>query len=60
MAEHGADVIVNYQNSKDLAEEVCEQARQKGVRAAACQGNIANEREVAPNAGQSFRRIRRY
>src|SRR5689334_15613688 len=46
MAEHGADVIVNYQHSKDLAEDVCALARQSGVRATACQANIANEHQV--------------
>jgi 3-oxoacyl-(acyl-carrier-protein) reductase len=46
MAENGADVIVNYQNSKELADEVCEIARKRGVRAMACQANIANEHQV--------------
>ena len=46
MAACGADIIVNYQNSKELAEEVCELARKKGVRAAAYQANIADEHEV--------------
>jgi 3-oxoacyl-(acyl-carrier-protein) reductase len=46
MAEHGADVIVNYQNSKELADDVCELMRQQGVRAAACQADIADEHQV--------------
>jgi NAD(P)-dependent dehydrogenase (short-subunit alcohol dehydrogenase family) len=46
MAEHGADVIVNYQYSIDLAEEVCELARKNGVRAAAFQADVANEHQV--------------
>jgi 3-oxoacyl-(acyl-carrier-protein) reductase len=54
MAEHGADVIVNYQNSKELAEEVCERARKHGVRAAAFQANIANESEVGSMLDKVF------
>jgi 3-oxoacyl-(acyl-carrier-protein) reductase len=46
MAEQGADVIVNYQHSADLAEEVCALARKHGVRAAAYQANVANEHQV--------------
>jgi NAD(P)-dependent dehydrogenase (short-subunit alcohol dehydrogenase family) len=46
MAEHGADVIVNYQCSQHLAEETCDLARKQGVRALGCQADIANEHQV--------------
>jgi 3-oxoacyl-[acyl-carrier protein] reductase len=46
MAEHDADEVVNFQNSHDLAEDVCQRVRQIGVRAIACQANIANEHQV--------------
>src|SRR5512140_2312777 len=54
LAEHGSDVIVNYQNSKDLAEEVCALARKRGVRAAAYQANIANEYQVGTMLDKVF------
>jgi 3-oxoacyl-[acyl-carrier protein] reductase len=54
MAEHGANVIVNYQNSKELADEVCELARKIGVRAMAGQANIANEHQVGVMLDQVF------
>jgi 3-oxoacyl-(acyl-carrier-protein) reductase len=57
MAEHGADIVVNYQNSKELADEVCELAQQKDVRAMACQANIADERQVGSMLDQVFERF---
>jgi len=46
LAERGADVVVNYQTSKPLAEEVCQLIRDKGRRALAVQANVAEEAEV--------------
>jgi 3-oxoacyl-(acyl-carrier-protein) reductase len=57
MAEHGADIVINYQTSKALAEEVCELVRKKEVRALACQANIANEQEVGRMLDQVFERF---
>jgi 3-oxoacyl-(acyl-carrier-protein) reductase len=57
MAEHGADVVVNFQNSHDLAEDVCQQVRQIGVRAMACQANIANEHQVQSMLDRVFNEL---
>jgi NAD(P)-dependent dehydrogenase (short-subunit alcohol dehydrogenase family) len=57
MAEHGADIVINYQTSKALADEVCDLAKKKEVRAMACQANIANEHEVGAMLDQVFHRF---
>jgi 3-oxoacyl-(acyl-carrier-protein) reductase len=46
LAEGGADVAVNYQNSRSGAEEVSGQIRARGRRAVAIQANVADETEV--------------
>src|SRR5690349_14247645 len=46
LAEHGADIVFNYHQSADLADEVCERAKELGVRAKGYRANIANEAEV--------------
>jgi 3-oxoacyl-(acyl-carrier-protein) reductase len=46
MAEAGADVVINYSNSKIAAEEVCSQVRTRGVRAWAYQADVADEEQV--------------
>jgi 3-oxoacyl-[acyl-carrier protein] reductase len=42
-ARHGADVAVNYNSSKDLADEVCEGVRRLGRRAIAVQADVRDE-----------------
>ena len=46
-AEEGASVVVNYLNSKTLAEEVALAIRKRGGKAMAVQANVAEENEVA-------------
>ncbi|MGF9698884.1 SDR family oxidoreductase [Paenibacillus sp. MABNR03] len=46
LAELGADVVINYANSPDKAEQVAEIARQKGVRAITIQADLARKNEV--------------
>ena len=46
LAERGADIIVNYNQHGDAAEQVCEQARQLAVRAKAYHANVADAKEV--------------
>jgi NAD(P)-dependent dehydrogenase (short-subunit alcohol dehydrogenase family) len=46
LASEGADVIVNYRNSRDAAEEVAAQIRAMGRRAAAIQGDVSKRAEV--------------
>src|SRR5512140_1786465 len=59
MAQCGADVIINYQNSKELADEVCERARKKGAHAFACQANIADESQVGAMLDKVFDQVGR-
>ena len=46
LAEAGADVVINYQRSQAMAEEVCEMMKRCGVRAQAYQADISNEEEA--------------
>jgi 3-oxoacyl-[acyl-carrier protein] reductase len=46
LAEHGAKVIVNYNNSEREAEEVISTIRGKGQEAIMIKANVANEEEV--------------
>lgn len=45
-AREGADVIVNYQGSKQLAEEVADQIRAMGRKSIACLCNVADKEAV--------------
>ncbi len=60
-ASRGYDVIVHYVNSRDAAESVCEDIKEKyGVRAAVIKADLSNEAEVrtlANEALQVFGRI---
>ncbi len=60
-ASRGYDVIVHYVNSRDAAESVCEDVKEKyGVRAAVIKADLSNEAEVrtlANEALQAFGRI---
>lgn len=48
LAAAGADIIVNYYNSSDLAEDLCESLKaQAGVKAWAVQANVADPKSVA-------------
>lgn len=46
LAECGADVVFNYQNSREQAEEVCRLVQEKGVRCRAIMANVTSEDEV--------------
>lgn len=47
LAQNGANVIVNYNKSKHLAEELCRELQEKyGVKALAIQANIGDEKSV--------------
>ena len=46
LAEHGAKVVVNYNNSESEAEEVIAMIRGKGKEAIKIKANVANEEEV--------------
>jgi len=46
LARHGAHVIVNYNRSRDKAEETVAMIREEGGKAEAVQGNVAVESEV--------------
>jgi 3-oxoacyl-(acyl-carrier-protein) reductase len=46
MADLGADVVFNYQNSRERAEEVCRSVQEKGVRCHAVAANVTSEEEV--------------
>ncbi|MBZ5641579.1 MAG: 3-oxoacyl-ACP reductase FabG [Acidobacteriia bacterium] len=46
LASEGADVIVNYRNSRDAAEDVAAQIRAMGRRSAAIQGDVAKRADV--------------
>ncbi|UPK42204.1 SDR family oxidoreductase [Paenibacillus pabuli] len=46
LAELGADVVINYANSPDKAEQVANVARQKGVRAITVQADLARKEDV--------------
>ncbi len=46
LAEAGADVAVNYQNSTEAAEAVCRQIKDRGLRAQAYKADISREEEA--------------
>jgi 3-oxoacyl-(acyl-carrier-protein) reductase len=46
LAAQGADVMVNFQNSDGLANEVCRLAKEQGVRARAYKANVSDQQEV--------------
>src|SRR5438132_891873 len=46
LATAGCDVAVNYYNSSDLAEKLCEELCEMGVKALAIQGNVADPESV--------------
>ena len=46
LAEKGADVIVNYNSSRDEAEEVCKAVREFGVRSICIQANVGKSDDV--------------
>ncbi|MFO1503476.1 MAG: SDR family oxidoreductase [Steroidobacteraceae bacterium] len=46
MGQAGADVVVNYVAGADKAEEVCEEIRGHGVRAAAIRADVSDEAQV--------------
>jgi tetrahydroxynaphthalene reductase len=46
LAEHGADVVINYLSSAKLAEEVAEKCRSFGVRALVVQADISKQEDV--------------
>jgi len=47
LASSGCDIIVNYYNSHDEADELCKQARDQGRRALAVQGNVGDPDSIA-------------
>jgi len=47
LAEAGADVAINYSANNDLAEDVCGQLRDAGVRASAYQADVSSEEQVS-------------
>ena len=47
MAEAGADVVFNYQRSREKAEELCGLLEQKGVRCRAYTADVTSEEQVA-------------
>ncbi|MDB6124957.1 MAG: 3-oxoacyl-(Acyl-carrier-protein) reductase, partial [Pedosphaera sp.] len=46
MAELGADIVFNYQNSKEKAEEICKLINERGVRCRSFAVNVTSEAEV--------------
>lgn len=46
MAEHGADVVINYFSSAKQAEEVAEKCRSFGVRAIALKADVTKNEDV--------------
>ena len=46
LAEHGADVVINYFSSPKLAEEVAGKCRALGVRALVVQADVSKQTEV--------------
>ncbi|MAI79724.1 MAG: oxidoreductase [Deltaproteobacteria bacterium] len=60
LAGEGCSVIVNYSRSQDAAEEVAEEARQKGVEAIAFKANVAEDlecRALVAEAERVFSRL---
>jgi NAD(P)-dependent dehydrogenase (short-subunit alcohol dehydrogenase family) len=46
LAEHGADVVINYLSSAKLAEEVAEKCRSFGVRALVIQADVSKHADI--------------
>lgn len=46
LASNGCNIVINYYNSSDLANELCEELRTYGVKAHAIQGNVADPASV--------------
>jgi tetrahydroxynaphthalene reductase len=46
LAEHGADVVINYLSSAKLAEEVAEKCRSFGVRALVIQADVSKREDI--------------
>jgi 3-oxoacyl-[acyl-carrier protein] reductase len=46
LADQGADVVFNYQTSRERAEEVCRLAQEKGVRCRAVAADVSSEADV--------------
>jgi tetrahydroxynaphthalene reductase len=46
LAEHGADVVINYLSSEKQAEEVAEKCRSFGVRALVVQADVSKSADV--------------
>jgi 3-oxoacyl-(acyl-carrier-protein) reductase len=46
LAQRGADVVVNFQNSNGAADEVCRLVEDKGVRSRACRADVSHAEEV--------------
>lgn len=46
LAAAGCDVVVNYYNSSDMAEKLCDELREMGVKSLAIQGNVADPDSV--------------
>ena len=55
-AAEGAKVLVNYRASKDAAEEVVAEIREKGGEAEACQANVAVDAEARKMVGDAEQR----
>lgn len=54
MGQAGADVVVNYVAGADKAEEVCEEIRSFGVRAAAIRADVSDEQQVNAMFARTF------
>lgn len=46
LAAAGCDIVINYYNSSDLAEKLCDELREMGVKAIPIQGNVADPKSV--------------
>lgn len=46
LAEHGADIIINYAGNKQAADEVCESVKKLGRKVLAIQANVSKSDEV--------------
>lgn len=59
LAEYGASVVVNYNGSRERAEQVVEQIAQKGGRAIAFQANVADAGEAEALIGECVKEFGR-
>ncbi|ALS20692.1 SDR family oxidoreductase [Paenibacillus naphthalenovorans] len=57
LADQGLDIIVNYVNSKQEAEELCGRIRQKGVKCEAIQANVARGEDRERLVDEAVRRF---